>query len=293
MKQSFILFSTYLLFLSLASHSRSQELNPYDVTINRDSIILKGKFYAAEEEGLYTTVILLQGFPGGENDVLGIGSRIVQEGINVLTFNYSGTHKSEGEFNFDNSQKDIEAAFAFIHKPENILKYKIDTNRIVLGGYSFGGGMALTYAANHPEIREVFSIAGNDHGAAIKQYKQDPERKKLLDDIFDELKSRKDIVRFGPGGTVKEIAEMKIVESNPTYDLQYCAPLLTDKNILLIGGWEDVNVTIEDRLLPLYRVLKNEKIENVKFIVYHTDHSFSNVRDELANTIYTWIVIKD
>jgi hypothetical protein len=115
----------------------------------------------------------------------------------------------------------------------------------------------------------------------------------LLDDIFDELKSRKDIVRFGPGGTVKEISEMKIVELNPTYDLQYCAPLLTDKNILLIGGWEDVNVTIEDRLLPLYRVLKNEKIENVKFIVYHTDHSFSNVRDELANTIYTWIVIKD
>ena len=293
MKQLSILFKTHLILLTLFNYSFSQELNPYDITIGRDDIILKGKFYAVEGEGLYATVILLQGFPGGENDVLGIGSRIVQEGINVLTFNYSGTHKSEGKFNFDNSQKDIEAAFAFIHKPENILKYKIDTNRIVLGGYSFGGGMALTYAANHPEIREVFSIAGNDHGAAIKQYKQDPERKKLLDDIFDELKSRKDIVRFGPGGTVKEISEMKIVELNPTYDLQYCAPLLTDKNILLIGGWEDVNVTIEDRLLPLYRVLKNEKIENVKFIVYHTDHSFSNVRDELANTIYTWIIKKD
>jgi len=293
MKQLSRLINSFLVLFTLTSYSYGQELNPSDISIDRGNIILQGKFYSAEGEGFFTTVILLQGFPGGENDVLGIGSKLAQDGINAFTFNYSGTHKSQGEFNFDNSQKDIEAAFAFIHKPENILKYKIDTTRIILGGYSFGGGMALTYAANHPEIKEVFSISGNDHGAAVRQYQQDPERKKLLDDIFDELKSRKDIVRFGPGGTVKEIAEMKIVESNPTYDLQYCAPLLTDKNILLIGGWEDVNVTIEDRLLPLYRALKNEKIDNVTFIVYHTDHSFSNVRDELANTIYTWIVNKD
>ena len=293
MKQLYILFNIYLILLALSSYSFCQELNPYDIAINRDDIILRSKFYAAGEEGLYTTVILLQGFPGNENDVLGIGSKLAQVGINAFTLNYSGTHKSQGEFNFDNSQKDIKAVFEFIHQPDNILKYKIDTTRIILGGYSFGGGMALTYAANHPEIKEVFSIAGNDHGEAIRKYKQDPERKKLLDDIFDELKTRKDVVRFGPGGTAQELVEMKIIESNPTYDLRYCAPLLTDKNILLIGGWEDINVTIDDKLLPLYRALKNEKIDNVEFIVYHTSHSFLNVRDELAKSIYNWIVNKD
>ena len=107
--------------------------------------------------------------------------------------------------------------------------------------------------------------------------------------MFDELKAQTGIVRFGPGGTAKGIAEMKIIELNPTYDLRYCAPLLAKKNILLIGGWEDVNVTIDDQLLPLYRAIKNGKNENVEFIVYHTNHSFSNVRYKLAEDIIKWL----
>jgi len=161
--------------------------------INRNGIQLNGKFYISEGSGTFPTVILLQGFPGNETDVLGIGMKLSEVGYNALTFNYSGTHHSEGEFNFDNSQKDVEAAFNFINHPENITKFKIDTTRIILGGYSFGGGMALTYAANHPEVKEVFSIAGNDHGAAMIEYQLNAERKKMLDDIFDELKSRKEI----------------------------------------------------------------------------------------------------
>jgi len=293
MKQLSILFNIHLILLTLSSYSFGQELNLYDIEINRENIILKGKFYAAEGEGLYTTVVLLQGFPGSENDVLGIGSKLAQVGINAITFNYSGTHKSGGEFNFDNSQKDIEAAFEFTHQPENISKYKIDTTRIILGGYSFGGGMAITYAANHPEITDVFSIAGTDHGEFFREYAQNPEMKKMIDEMFDELSVPTGTVRFKKGGLPKEIIKNGKIKLNPIYDLRKSAPLLTGKNILLIGGWEDINVTIDYQLLPLYRELKNEKIDNVEFIVYHTDHSFSNVRDELANTIYTWIVNKD
>ena len=293
MKQLSILFNAYLILLTLSSYTFGQELNLFDIEINRENIILKGKFYAAEGEGLYTTVVLLQGFPGSENDVLGIGRKLAQVGINVITFNFGGTHKSQGEFNFDNSQKDIEAAIKFIHKPENILKYKIDTTQIILGGYSFGGGMAITYAANHPEITDVFSIAGTDHGEFFREYARNPEMKKMIDEMFDELSVPTGTVRFKKGGLPKEIIKNGKIELNPIYDLRKSAPLLTGKNILLIGGWEDINVTIDYHLLPLYRVLKNEKIDNVEFIVYHTDHSFSNVRDELANTIYTWIVNKD
>ena len=289
MKQLFIVLSTYLIFLSLADHSFSQELNPYDISIDRENILLKGKFYTAEGEGFYPTVILLQGFPGNEKDVIGLGSKLVQNEINVLTFNYSGTYKSDGEFNFDNSQKDIEAAFKFIHKSENILKYKIDTNRIVLGGYSFGGGMALSYAVTHQEVIDVFSIAGTDHGEFFREYARNPEMKKMIDEMFDELSAPKGQVRFKKGGLPKEIIKNGKIELNPIYDLRESAPLLIGKNILLIGGWEDVNVTIDNHLLPLYRTLKNENIENVEFIVYHTTHSFSNVREDLANDLINWL----
>lgn len=53
---------------------------------------------------------------------------------------------------------------------ENIRKYKIETTRIILVGYKYGMGMALTYAVNHTEINTIFSIARNDHGEFIIEY---------------------------------------------------------------------------------------------------------------------------
>jgi dipeptidyl aminopeptidase/acylaminoacyl peptidase len=289
MKRFTGLFTAFLVLFTLVSNSRSQESSPIDITVDREGVLLRGKFHVVEETGTFPTVILLPGFPGGEVDVLGIGSKLAQAGINALTFNYSGIYKSQGEFNIENTQKDIWEVFQFIHKTESIHKYKIDIARIYIGGFSYGGGMALTFAANHPEITNVFSIAGNDHGEFFREYARNPEMKQMIDEMFEELTYPNGPVRFAIGGTAKEIVEMKIIELNPTYDLRKSAPLLVDKNILLLGGWEDVNVSIENILLPLYRALKKEKVENVRFIVYHTTHSFSNVRDKLAEDIIEWI----
>jgi esterase/lipase len=289
MKPQSIFYKSVVFLLLFFTFTYSQLLYPEDITVDRDGVQLKGKFYIAEGKEIFPSAILLQGFPGGEMDVLGVGEKLSEVGINALTFNYSGIHQSEGEFNFDNSQKDIEAVFEFIHQSENIQKYKIDTTRIILGGYSYGGGMALTYAANHPEIEEVFSIAGNDHGAFMKEYNRNPEMQKEIDQMFDELKAETEIVRFGPGGTVKEIAEMNIIELNPTYDLRYCSPLLVQKRILLIAGWDDHGVSIENIVLPLYRELKKDKAENIKIIAFQDNHSFKNSRDELARMIIEWI----
>jgi pimeloyl-ACP methyl ester carboxylesterase len=284
-----IFYNTVICMLLVLTLAYSQKLSPLDITLDRAGVQLKGKFYITEKDGSYPTVILLHGFPGGEGDVLGIGAKLSEAGINVLTFNYSGTHHSEGEFNFDNSQKDIGTAFDFIFKSENIIKFKIDTTHIILGGYSFGGGMALTYAANHPEINEVFSIAGNDHGAAIREYKQNSQRQRMLDNIFDELQSEPEIVRFGSGGTPKELSEMNIIKSNPTYDLRYCVPLLAPKKILLIAGWDDNNVSIENIVLPLYREFQKENAQNVKIMAVQDDHSFKNSREDLAQIIIDWL----
>ena len=289
MKLLLLHFKAFVIFLMVLTITQSQASTPVEITIDRNGVLLKGKFYISEGTGKFPTVILLHGFPGGELDVLGIGSKLSEVGINALTFNYSGTHQSQGQFNFDNTQKDIGAVFEFIHQSENIHKYKTDTTHIILGGYSYGGGMALTYAANHPEIKAVFSIVGNDHGAFIKEYNRNPEMQKEIDKMFDELKAQTGTVRFGPGGTPKGMAEMKIIELNPTYDLRYCAPLLVQKSILLIAGWDDHKASIENIVLPLYRALINEKAKNVKIVALQDDHSFRNSREELAQTIIEWI----
>ena len=288
MKLPLLYFKAFVIFLTVLTATQSRASTPIDITIDRNGVLLKGKFYMSEGIGNFPTVILLHGFPGNEIDVLGIGSQLSEVGINALTFNYSGTHQSEGDCNFENTQKDIKAVFEFIHQSKNTHKYKIDTTRIILGGYSYGGGMALTYAANHQEIKAVFSIAGNDHGVFMEEYNRNSEMQKIIDKMFNDLKAPTGQVRFARGGTPKEIAEMKIIELNPTYHLLKSAPLLVKKDILLIGGWDDHNVSIENIILPLYRALR-EEAKTVRIVAFQDDHSFKDSREGLARTIIEWI----
>jgi dipeptidyl aminopeptidase/acylaminoacyl peptidase len=289
MKLLFRLLMVVLLLLTFKFVAQSQGSSTKDVTIDRSGVLLRGKFYVSEGTGIYPTVILLNGLPGNETDVLGIGNLLSKSGINALTFNYSGTYQSQGKMNFDNTQLDIHAAFNFLHQPENISRYKIDTALIFLGGWCFGGGMALTYAANHPEITTVFSIAGNDHGEFFSEYMRNPEMQKMIDDMFANLTAPTGPVRFETGALPKEIAETGIDKLDPTLSLRKSAPLLAQKDILLIGGWDDAQVTIDQFILPLYRALKNEKAKNVKIFAFQDDHYFRNSRNEVAQTITEWL----
>src|SRR4030066_2159950 len=104
-------FINMFISLLLIAGINFAQSSPIDITINRSGVLLKSKFYAVEGEGIFPTVILLHGFPGNETDVLGIGEKLAQSGINALTFNYSGTHKSQSKASHENNLSDIDAAF--------------------------------------------------------------------------------------------------------------------------------------------------------------------------------------
>ena len=158
---SLLLLSIIVIFITdLALFSQE----PEDITIERDSIILKGKFYKAAGDDNKPVVILLQGSPGNTYDVLGLGRSLSMSGINAMTFNYSGSHQSTGTFSFSNCQADIGATFRFLHRQDVIGKFRIDTSAIILAGYSFGGGQATAYAIRHKEVKRLISIAGVDWG---------------------------------------------------------------------------------------------------------------------------------
>lgn len=233
MKSFLRLLKVLLFFLMFSVVALSQTTTPEDITIDYSGVLLKGKFYVVEKEGIFPTVILLHGFPGNATDVLGLGNKVSEAGFNVMTFNYSGTHKSQGEWSFENTLKDIRAAFIFLHQSGNIGKYKIDTTYIYLGGWSYGGGMALTYAVDHPEIFAVFSIAGTDHGEFFVEYMRNPEMKEEIDSMFAELTTPTGPVRFSKGALPSEIAKSGIEKQNPALFLKKSASLLAQKDILL------------------------------------------------------------
>ncbi len=280
----------FLIFLMIfASLAKSQTTNPIDITIDRTGVLLKGKFHLAEGTGFLPTVLLLQGFPGNETDVLGVGKILSESGINTMTFNYSGTFKSQGMTSLENSLLDIKAAFDFLNNSENIKKFKIDTTSIILGGYSYGGGMALTYSIKHPGIKNVFSIAGVDWGEYYLEYIRNPEFKKTTDGSMAKMASMTEQIRFEKGAMPDEITHGGIIHLDSAYFLQKRSQMLAPKDILIICGWDDPMATIDKYILPLYRALKKDKAQNVQINAFQDGHNFSKSRAELAMVIIKWI----
>jgi dipeptidyl aminopeptidase/acylaminoacyl peptidase len=289
MKSLAVLFTFQLMFSAELLFAQNQSSAPDDITIDRNGVLLKGKFHAAEGTGFFPTVLLLQGFPGNETDVIGMGKLLSQSGINVLTFNYSGTFQSQGKSNFNNTQMDIKAAFDFLFNPENIKRFRIDTAFIIMGGWSYGGGMAMTYAIKHPEIKSVFTIAGVDWGEYYEEYLRNPEFKKLTDDNMARLANSSGQVRLDKEALPDEITKGGIIKLDSAYFLRKSAPRLADKDILIVGGWDDPQATVDQYILPLYRAIKKEKAQNVQIIAFQDNHFFGKSRPELAAAIVKWI----
>lgn len=74
------------------------------------------------------------------NVIVAVGNALVKEGFAVLRFNFRGVGQSEGSFNEGvGEQDDARACLSFLLERE-----EIDSHRLGIGGYSFGGMIAFS-----------------------------------------------------------------------------------------------------------------------------------------------------
>jgi uncharacterized protein len=257
---------------------------PEKIDLSGKSCKLDAKFYPSAKSNRSPAVILLHGFPGNQTSPLGLAEKLNAAGFHVLVFNYQGSYLSEGDFSFDNCIENVGTAVHFLKNSENWNKYRIDTSEIYICGYSFGGTIALESAMYNNEIRNIISIANDDHSVALKKAASDLEFEKK----YQEFVSRS----FGPEGPFR--GDLKAIFSYSLanidrYDLVKNAEKLTGRKILFIVGWKDNTSLIEVNTLPLYRKLLQLNAENVSIQGFESDHKFNNVKDDLADTIIEWI----
>lgn len=246
---------------------------------------VRGRFFQAVTTVPAPTILFVPGWPGNPDDVLGLGELLVEHGINMCMFNPRGLYQSEGVASAANTLNDIGGALQWLQRADVQRRFTVDTTRIALGGHSYGGGMALAYAARDPSVRRVISIAGTDHAEFVREIQRNAV---FAEDIRRELQST--CVPEGPANFDVEAGLQEFADYPDVYGLRENAAKLADRSILLIGGWEDENVTVDQYILPFYRALKKADAAQVAFLVYHTDHGFSNVRERLASDIADWLL---
>jgi pimeloyl-ACP methyl ester carboxylesterase len=174
------------------------------ITFKSRGAKIKGRFFPTTGPGSCPTVILLHGFPRNEEDLFGLGQEMSEKGINVFTFNYSGTWESEGVFTPKTSLQDVESAISFLKSSEMVQKFKIDTTNISIIGYSYGGGFALLGSLTDPKVRKVVSIAGGDLSVLARMIEQNEEYRKFHEAFLDEYMSDSTVTRGLGGRTTHE-----------------------------------------------------------------------------------------
>lgn len=276
-----------LLFLAswilLSSCDEPASVTP--VTVPSGEYDLAGRFFSPAGGGLHPVVVLIPGWPGNPEDVIGLGSRLSSMGINAVMVLPKGMHQSEGEFTFHGSLDDIGAAFRWVHRPEVIERFGIDTTAVFLCGDSWGGGMSLAYAASDHAVRRVISVAGTDHGEFIREFERNEAWASAVRGMLLSNRAPQGPIRFDDLDAVLR----EITEGQHVFGLRENAPQLADRSILLLGAWDDVSTTIEGHLMPLYRALRANGAEDLTFLVYHDDHDLLQVRDTIAVDIAEWI----
>lgn len=281
MKSLNVLFCIFFISNSFLLFSQS---DPVNIDLKSNGLKLDAKIYVTGKSNKSPTIILLHGFPGNQSSPLGLAERLNKAGFTILVFNYQGSYLSEGNFSFDNCIDNVSAAYNFLLNPENQHKYKIDTAKIFVCGYSFGGTIAIESAMYNDEIKNIISIANDDHSVSIKKVTTDMEfKEKYMQFVGRSFEPE------GPfRGDVKALMDYNI-QNVDRYDLVKNAEKLIAKEVLFIVGWQDNISLIEVNALPLYRKLMQVNAGNVAIKGFETDHRFGNVLSDLADAIVSWI----
>jgi esterase/lipase len=261
------------------------QVNPFSIDLRNSGLKLDAKFFPANKTDKVPSVILLHGFPGSQSSPLGLAERLNAAGFNILVFNYQGSYSSEGNFSFDNCIDNVNAALNFLLDPANQTKFKIDTSKIVVCGYSFGGTIAIESAMYNEKVRYIISIANDDHSVSIKRAATDLEFRENYRQFVG-----KSFEPTGPfRGDLKSQMEFNI-QNVDRYDLVKNAEKLKTKKVLFIVGWQDKTSFLELNTLPLYRKLQQLNAGNISIKGFESDHRFSNEIDDITNTIIDWII---
>lgn len=255
---SFLLAGNYLLRAQNLKKDYPATSEEIFIEIEKDSIVAFGMFAAGKEKK--ETVILLHGLPGNERN-LDLAQALRREGRNVIYFNYRGSWGSQGEFLYSNCLKDAKKVMDFFDIPENSKKYRIKQNSYVLFGHSTGGGLALLSGAKDPRVQKIgmyspwnVSITTKDEFVWLQGY---------LKGLF---MLNIDAKKF----------TTELIENIKQYDPLLHKEALKDKKVLIL----DENDRNKDWV---------KQMEDVRYVLIDTDHSFSDKRLELIELVLNWL----
>jgi dienelactone hydrolase len=187
-------------------------------------------------------------------------------------------------FTIANSLEDVTSAIPYVESISTIREFNVDPSSITVRGWSYGGGMALLGSLSYAAVRRVVNIAGGNLSEVGRMMQKSDEFKQAILKMIDQ-----GISDSGFSSLPAEELFAEVFADMNKYDLVKHAKTLSDKDILIIGGWRDQENTIEHHILLLVRALQSNGADKMQIEIFDVDHSFTNVRSQLADRVVSWL----
>jgi uncharacterized protein len=242
---------------------------------------LNALVYVAAGAGLHPVVVLLHGFPGNEKN-LDLAQSIRRAGWDVLYFDYRGSWGSPGDFSFTHCGEDVAAALAYLRIPANAEHLHADSSRIVLIGHSMGGFLTAFGTAHDPAVRGAAIISGTDFGA--HNFATHPGMNETQ--VVSTLASHLAAEGMAPlSGTSPEALAREVWTNRVQWDFAAFAPGIGKRPVLLVTSDDGLKPTAD----ALAEALRNGGNTQVTEKHFTTDHSYSDKRIGLQETVLAWL----
>ena len=266
---------------------RCQETHYGDCAHRPDmhGILIPGKrgrllsvLYTAAWEGVHPTVLLLHGIPGCERN-FDLAQSLRRAGFHVMTFHYSGSWGSDGNYSLANDLEDANTVLDFILRNET---YGFDKRRIYAVGHSLGGFVCGQLSAHRPEIKGAVLLMPCDIGRLPQIAQEDPVVWQTIQEVLEDSAQ-------WLSGTSGEALLREALDNSTDFRLESAAEALAQKPVLCIAGALDIYTPPTLHCEPLIRAVQAAGGTLLRTVSYPTDHFFADYRLTVAETVTTFL----
>lgn len=230
--------------------------------------LMAGFILKANGASKHPTLLLLHGYPGNERN-LDLAQVVRSRGWNVIYFDYRGSWGSQGQFSFENCVEDVVNAVSFCKKYTDSLR--IDTSNIVLFGHSMGAWVTLKSLARLPGIKKGFALSTWDIYNSTKGITEQ-QMKAMVNNPANGM-------RYFVLNTPVEKIFSPVIANPSQYNL--VSNSLADKQIVMLDE-HPANKNLAEELRRMNK-------SYFDYQVWPTDHSFTNKRISLINTVLKFL----
>lgn len=230
--------------------------------------------------GPHPTVLLAHGYPGCEQN-MDLAQALRRVGFAVMTFHYSGSWGSDGEYALENCLEDAETVLTYLM--ENRDEWNLDEDRFFMVGHSMGAFVTAHMLARYEELRAGVLITPFDVGRVYLEGRKDPVCRRNLMEVL-----------YCGDGWLRGFSADKLLNELSLHAREYrltaLCPSLSRKPILCIGANRDEDAPVALHCYPLCEAMEKGGARQFFYEEFCTDHTLASRRIILCRDVAEFLL---